>query len=119
MRLSRLLEALPEYKLFGSVDRNVTQITDDSRKVDVGYLFVAIKGLKINAHEFIPNVILKGVQAVVGEEEPKREWLKKITYVKVKNSRKALGFLASRWFDNPSSKLKVIGVTGTKGKTTK
>src|SRR3989344_4665742 len=118
MKLSSLLEALPEYKLFEPKDRNITQITDDSRNVKKGCIFVAVKGLNVNAHKLIPEVLEKGAQVVVGEESPKKDWLKKTTYVKVGNSRKALGLLASQWFDNPSSKLKVVGVTGTKGKTT-
>lgn len=118
MKLSSLLDALSEYKLFGSTDINIAQITDDSRNAKRGCLFVATKGLKVNAHKFIPGVIEKGAQAVVGEGKPEKEWLNKITYIKVSNSRKALGLLASCWFDNPSSKLKIIGITGTKGKTT-
>ncbi|MCK4588784.1 UDP-N-acetylmuramoyl-L-alanyl-D-glutamate--2,6-diaminopimelate ligase, partial [Candidatus Woesebacteria bacterium] len=93
-------------------------LTDDSRSVKKGFLFVAITGLKVDAHKFIPKAIQAGAVAIVGEKEPDKTWLDKITYIKVPNSRQALGLLASAWYGHPSKKLKVIGVTGTDGKTT-
>lgn len=90
-------------------------IVSDSRKVVLGDVFVAISGLTVDGHDFIPEVIKKGAVAVVGEKS-----LKNLTvpYLKVKNTRQALSLLASEFYGNPSRKLRIIGVTGTDGKTT-
>ncbi len=93
-------------------------ITDDSRKVRKGSLFVAIKGEHTDANKFIPDAIKKGAMAIVSEKEPEKEWLKKVEYIQVKDAREKLSSLASEFYGNPSKKLKVIGVTGTDGKTT-
>jgi len=85
----------------------------DSRKVKKGDIFVAIKGLTHDGHDFIDDVIKKGAKIVFGEKD-----IKKANYVKVVDSRKKLGELCKEYYGDPSSKLKVIGVTGTKGKTT-
>ena len=118
MKLSKFLKSLEKHKIFGSRDIDVSLIVDDSRKAKRGSLFVAIPGLTVNGYKFIPDVIKKGASVVVGEKPSEKKWLGKITYIKVKNSRKALALLASAWYDHPSRKLKVIGITGTKGKTT-
>jgi UDP-N-acetylmuramoyl-L-alanyl-D-glutamate--2,6-diaminopimelate ligase len=103
--------------LLSSVEIN--GITDDSRKMKKGFLFVAIKGLKSDGHNFIPQAIANGAKVIVGEKEPQKEWLSPhVRYVKVEDSREALGILASLFYGEPSEKLIVIGVTGTKGKTT-
>lgn len=96
-------------------NQDIRGITDDSRKVGTGFLFVAIKGLTVNGHKYIPQAIENGAKVIVGEEELK---LKNVKYIKVNDSRRELGILASRWYGNPSKKLKIIGVTGTDGKTT-
>lgn len=93
----------------------ITGISSDSRKVKRGGFFVAVKGLRVDGHDFIPEAIRRGAVAIVGERDIK---LKNIKYFKVEDSCDALGFLASEFYGNPSQKLKVIGVTGTKGKTT-
>jgi UDP-N-acetylmuramoyl-L-alanyl-D-glutamate--2,6-diaminopimelate ligase len=90
-------------------------ITADSREVKKNFIFVAIKGGSIDGHRFIDSAIENGAEVVVGEEDLK---IKSAEYIKVKDSREALGTLASAWFGNSAGKLKVIGVTGTKGKTT-
>lgn len=122
MKLSKLLQGLNQenlkYNISGNKEIEVRGITDDSRKVKKDDLFVAIKGLHFDAHKFIPDVISSGAKVIVGTETPKMFNLKNVTYIQVENSRKALSFLASSWFGNPSKKLKIIGVTGTKGKTT-
>jgi len=124
--LVELLKGLKNYtryntshdKISGSKKLRILDISDDSRKVKKGSLFVAIKGLKVDAHKFIPRAIGAGATVIVGEKEPEENWLDKTTYIKVPDSRRALGLLASTWYDQPSKKLKVIGVTGTDGKTT-
>ena len=94
-------------------------ITDDSRKVKNNFVFVAKKGFKFDGHAFIQNAIEKGAKVIVGELDPKVLKIPPhITYKQVASSKKVLGEVASLWFGNPSSKLKVIGVTGTDGKTT-
>lgn len=95
-------------------------VTDDSRKVEKGFLFVAVKGLSADGHDFIPEAIKRGATAVVGEksESSLKSVLSGATYVQTKDSREALGYLASEFYGSPSTKLKIIGVTGTDGKTT-
>jgi UDP-N-acetylmuramoyl-L-alanyl-D-glutamate--2,6-diaminopimelate ligase len=90
-----------------------TGITSDSREVKKGYVFVAVKGLTVDGHDYIDTAIKKGAVKVYGERD-----IKNPKYEKVPDSREKLGELSSQFYGNPSNKLKVIGVTGTKGKTT-
>lgn len=101
----------------GPVDIGITDLCNDSRLVKEGCLFVAIKGLNSDGHSFIPAVSEKGAVAIVCEVLPIEKHLG-ITYVQVKNSSSALAHIASNYFGNPSEKLKLIGITGTNGKTT-
>ncbi len=116
-KLKFLIQALDKYQVFGN-DTIISGISDDSRKVKKGNLFVAIKGATHDSHQYIPEAISQEASAVVGEEDPKPLGIKDIPYIKVPNSRKALSLLASAWYNYPSKKLKMIGVTGTDGKTT-
>ncbi|MAG59462.1 UDP-N-acetylmuramoyl-L-alanyl-D-glutamate--2,6-diaminopimelate ligase [Candidatus Woesebacteria bacterium] len=118
MKLANLLSRLVDCKIFGPVNLNISAISDDSRTVKPGSFFIAVQGFTLDGHKFIPQAIKNGASAVLGEQAPNKRETDKVTYIQVKNSRKALGVLASSWFDNPSKKLKVIGVTGTDGKTT-
>lgn len=122
MLLSKLLEKINPIQITGGLDLEISGITDDSRKVETGNLFVAIPGLTVDAHKYIPQAIAAGAIAVIGEVEgAKLDHLEGglgITYIQVKNSRHSLGITASEWFENPSRKLIVIGITGTEGKTT-
>lgn len=101
----------------GDMSRGVKGVCFDSRKAQAGFLFVAVKGTLSNGHEYISRAIDAGVTTVVCEILPDTI-LDNITYVTVKNSADALGIIASNYFGNPSEKLKLIGVTGTNGKTT-
>jgi UDP-N-acetylmuramoyl-L-alanyl-D-glutamate--2,6-diaminopimelate ligase len=101
----------------GVVDKEVLAVEFDSRKVKPGVLFVAVKGLTTDGHLFIPRAIESGATAIVCEEIP-AEIAEAVTYVRVKNSALALGIIASNFFDHPSQKIKLVGVTGTNGKTT-
>lgn len=92
-------------------------IAFDSRKVEAGFLFVAVKGTQSDGHEFIKAAISKGATAVVCEKLPE-SLSDNITYVTVKESGKALGTIAANYYNNPSARLKLVGVTGTNGKTT-
>ncbi len=117
-KLSTLLNGISVLKHVGDRDITISGLTENSRLVKPGFLFVAVRGVLMDAHQFIPQAIDNGAVAIVGEEDPEKLELKHTTYIQVPDSRKALGFLASNWYDNPSEKLTVIGVTGTDGKTT-
>ncbi|MAP01281.1 MAG: UDP-N-acetylmuramoyl-L-alanyl-D-glutamate--2,6-diaminopimelate ligase [Flavobacteriales bacterium] len=101
----------------GSTNVAVDQLAFDSRKVVKFTLFVAVKGTQVDGHEYIEAAISSGAVCVVCQKIPKKIH-KEVTYIVVQNSAKALGVLASNYYDNPSEKLKLIGVTGTNGKTT-
>jgi len=101
----------------GSLDKNVNTITFDSRAVDNGDVFVAVKGFVSDGHFFIEKAIDLGASTIVCEDLPKK-LNDKVTYVVVPDSSKALAIMASNYYDNPSKELKLIGITGTNGKTT-
>ena len=103
--------------VYGSTDLNIASIDFDSRKVAKESLFVAIKGVVADGHLFINDVIAKGVKAVICQDLPDNPKAG-VTYVIVNDSNKALAILAANFYDNPSQKLKLIGITGTNGKTT-
>ena len=116
--LRDLLEDVDTKNIYGSDDVKIFGVFDDSRKLKSKGIFVAVKGHTVDGHDYIEKAIEKGAISVVGEKIPSGEWLKKTTYVQVKDSQNALGIIAANWFGNPSKKLHVIGVTGTDGKTT-
>ncbi|MBS1681306.1 MAG: UDP-N-acetylmuramoyl-L-alanyl-D-glutamate--2,6-diaminopimelate ligase [Bacteroidetes bacterium] len=101
----------------GDMSVAVNGIAFDSRKVKSGFLFVAIRGQHADGHAFIPKVIASGATVIVCEKLPD-EVSDKVTFITVKSSSKALGIIASNFYENPSQKLKLVGVTGTNGKTT-
>jgi UDP-N-acetylmuramoyl-L-alanyl-D-glutamate--2,6-diaminopimelate ligase len=101
----------------GSMNVDVKGICFDSRKVKPGYLFIAVKGTQSDGHDFIEKAIADGAVAVIAEKLPE-SISDNITYVTVKDSAKALGVVAGNFYGNPSSKIKLVGVTGTNGKTT-
>lgn len=115
MKLSDLLERLEYECLQGSVDQEVTGLAYDSRKAGKGCVFVCIPGAVRDGHEFGPQVAEKGAAALIVERKLEIEG---ITQIKVKNARYALACLAAAYFGHPAEKLKTIGITGTKGKTT-
>lgn len=116
-KLSSLLADIDVVEIIGETDRNITSLESDSRKVDKDGLFVAVKGVTTDGHKYIPVVASAHVGAIVCEEMPST-FEKGITYVRVADSAEALGRLASAWYGHPSRKLKLVGVTGTNGKTT-
>ena len=117
MKLSQLLSAITVEEVIGNEEVEITSLECDSRKISLGSLFVAVRGVNVDGHRFIPIVTVGGVAAIVCEELPER-LESTVTYVKVANSSVALGFLASQWYGNPSRQLQLVGVTGTNGKTT-
>ncbi|MBP2690261.1 MAG: UDP-N-acetylmuramoyl-L-alanyl-D-glutamate--2,6-diaminopimelate ligase [Muribaculaceae bacterium] len=117
MRLSHLLSSIITEEVIGSDDIDITDITADSRQCTDGSLFVAVRGVNVDGHEYISQAVNNGATAVVCEEIPLNV-SKETTWIRVADSAIALGFIASQWFDNPSRKLTLLGVTGTNGKTT-
>ncbi len=101
----------------GDMNADVEGVAFDSRKVRQGFLFVAVKGRQADGHLFIDTAIKSGATVVVCEKMPE-EPATNVTYVNVKSSAKALGIIVSNFYDNPSQKIKLVGVTGTNGKTT-
>ncbi len=115
-----ILQHIGKYELVGNSDHKIDFITFDSRKIDGEHangIFVAQRGTAVDGHRFIGQVIEKGCRIVVCEELP-AEIHPEVSYVKVPNSDYALGMIASAFYDFPSKKLHLIGITGTNGKTT-
>lgn len=123
MKLQELLDPFDVVKTSGDLGSEVVSITEDSRTVGPGSVFVAIQGVQQNGHHFVKQALAQGAAAVVVEEGCFQGDLDEVlptnsALIQVKNSRKALGLMASQLYGNPSRHLKMIGVTGTNGKTT-
>ena len=116
-KLSQLLTSIKPLKVVGDTDIEITDLINDSRKAREGALFVAVKGVAVDSHRFIDAVIASGARAIVCEDMP-QTLSDSVTYVQVDNSVIALAHLADEWFDHPSKALRLVGVTGTNGKTT-
>ena len=115
--LSDILYKCELLEIEGSTDITVGGIIFDSRKVKDGDLFIAFRGLNSDGHEFIDQAIDKGAVAVLCEKIP--SGIKKnVSFIKVTDSRKAMAIVAANFYDNPSEKIRIVGVTGTNGKTT-
>ena len=117
MKIKDILANCNLMEIVGEKDVDVVDITFDSRKVSQGTLFFAVKGTQVDGHDYIDNAIEKGASVIVCEKLPRKK-ADNVTYVKVDNSAYVLGVGASNFFGNPSEKLKLVGVTGTNGKTT-
>lgn len=115
--LSDILKNVVLLGTTGDTEIKITSIQFDSRKVEAGCAFVAVRGTESDGHQYIDMAIEKGAVAVICEEMP-AEPAKSVTYIKVANSADALGKMASAWFGFPSTQLILVGVTGTNGKTT-
>lgn len=121
MLLNKLISEVEVINKVGDLNLDITNIHSDSRKIKEGGLFVAINGFTKNGIEFIPDAIKNGAKAIIVEPEVDLQKLdipKNMPAISVKNTRKALAQTACEFYDNPSKKLKLIGITGTKGKTT-
>jgi len=114
--LDDIIIGVETLKIEGKSDLRLNNLVFDSRKAGKGDLFVAVKGVHVDGHQYISEVIEKGVAAVICELMPETI-VPNITYIRVKNSAVALAKAASAFYDHPSRKLKVIGITGTNGKT--
>jgi len=117
IKLSHLLDGISTIEVIGDINKNITDLQSDSRKAVKDGMFVAVRGVTTDGHKYIPVVASTHVGAIVCEQLP-ATLEKGITYIRVQNSAEALGRLASNWYGHPSTKLKLVGVTGTNGKTT-
>lgn len=116
MNLTELLQRVPTLETYGAMNREVSGIVFDSRKAVENSLYVALKGTVADGHSFIDSAVEKGAKVIVCEVLPEN-FNPEITYIKVKDSSKTLGQLASNFYGNPSEQLTLVGITGTNGKT--
>lgn len=117
MNLTKITYNLPILENHGSLNRKVQNLVFDSREVQPGDLFIAIVGSITNGHKYIEKAIEKGATTIVCQEFPENI-SPEITYIKVKDTSISLGIMAGNFYDNPSQQLKLVGITGTNGKTT-
>jgi UDP-N-acetylmuramoyl-L-alanyl-D-glutamate--2,6-diaminopimelate ligase len=117
MSIDEVLKGIDVISITGAPVKEISGIEFDSRNVTPGSVFVAVKGYKSDGHDFIDSAIKSGAVAIICESVPSNEE-KNICWIKTKDSAKALGEAASNFYDNPSASLKLVGVTGTNGKTT-
>ena len=117
MRLTELLKFVKPLCIIGEEDIDITGVNIDSRKIEKGHLFVAMKGTQTDGHKFIPKALELGATAVLCEDLPE-EKKEGITYIQVASTESSVGPVATVFFGEPSKKLKLVGVTGTNGKTT-
>lgn len=112
-----LLVVMPQAQVIGSLDRVVTDVTADSRMIQVGSLFVCLKGAHVDGHKYIQQAYQAGAVCVIVEDEVK-DRPSDLTVIKVNDTRAAMAYVAPWFFDYPGKKMRMIGVTGTNGKTT-
>lgn len=118
MKLSRLLRDVNGGDLCGKPEREITGICSDSRRVGQGSLFVAIPGFQSDGHQYIRQAMEQGACAVVAQHAPDCPVPEGVTLILVDDARRALAQLAAEWYDHPERQLRLVGVTGTNGKTT-
>ncbi len=117
MRLNELLKNVDTLNIAGDVEVEITGVNIDSRRIEKGHLFVAIPGTVTDGHKFIPKAIELGAAAVLCENVPEQQ-ASGVTYIQVASTEDAVGKVATLFYGDPSRKLKLVGVTGTNGKTT-
>ena len=117
MKLTELIKNINPTTVIGQDDVEITGVNIDSRCIAEGYLFVAMKGTQVDGHRFIPKAVEQGAKAVLCEDLPE-DRKDGVTYVQVASCEDAVGPVATMFYGNPSRKLRLVGVTGTNGKTT-
>ena len=122
MKLREILVGIEGLKVRGNLDTEITHLDKDSRNIKENGLFIAIKGFDVDGHEYVETAIKQGASAVILQEGVNTELIKNIpeqvTIVVAKDTRYALAICSCNFYGNPSRKFKLIGITGTKGKTT-
>lgn len=118
MKLSELLKNIKPMNIIGSDDVDVTGVNIDSRKIEQGHLFVAMKGTQVDGHKFIAKAIELGAVAVLCEDLPELAGNTSVTIIQVASTEDCVGPVATTFYGNPTSQLRLVGVTGTNGKTT-
>ncbi|WP_080058867.1 UDP-N-acetylmuramoyl-L-alanyl-D-glutamate--2,6-diaminopimelate ligase [Spirosoma aerolatum] len=116
MQLKNLLYKIPLLATSGSMETHITALAMDSRKVGPGSLFIAVRGTVTDGHNYIETAIKQGASAILCEELPANP-SPGVTYVQVQNSARSMGLIAANFYEHPSQKVKLVGVTGTNGKT--
>ena len=115
MNLQRLLQGVDIRSSTGGLDKDIAGVASDSRTVEPGYAFVCYEGINVDGHTFIPQAIQNGATTIIGEKpEPVPSG---VTYIQTSNGRIAFSLIAANWYENPADRLKLIGITGTNGKT--
>jgi len=117
MQLQEILYGVAIMELVGTTNREVTALVFDSRKVAAGVVFFAIKGTLSDGHAFIASTIAAGAEVIICEQLPE-DRVEGVTYIEVNDSSVALGIMAANFYQHPSAKLELVGITGTNGKTT-
>ena len=113
--LTQILRGIKILEQVGDLNQDIVSIVFDSRKVELNCLFVAVRGTQVDGHSFIAKAILGGAKVIICEEMP--VFTEGVTFVKVADAAAALGEIAANFYDNPTKNLKVVGITGTNGKT--
>ncbi len=116
MKLSQLLEKTDYTCVQGSLDTEVKSLCNDSRRVEEGSLFFCIKGAVTDGHSYVPEVVEKGAKVLIVQDPVQAP--RDVTVIKVRDTRRAMAYISAAWFGYPASEMRIIGVTGTKGKTT-
>lgn len=117
MRLNKLVNGLDIIEVKGNMECDICGVQIDSRRVDKGHLFIAVRGTAADGHSYIGKAVEKGAAAILCETMPD-DITEGVTYVRVKNTEQVTGEVATTFYGNPTSKMKLVGVTGTNGKTT-
>ena len=117
MKLNEVLSKVKSADIIGDGNVDITGVNIDSRRIQPGHLFVAVRGTQVDGHSFIPKAIEQGAVAVLCEDVPAVQ-TEGVTFVKVASTEAAVGLVATMFYGDPSTKLQLVGVTGTNGKTT-
>ncbi|MBQ4087226.1 MAG: UDP-N-acetylmuramoyl-L-alanyl-D-glutamate--2,6-diaminopimelate ligase [Clostridia bacterium] len=119
MKLSALFDRIPVTTVSGSMEKEITGVCYDSRKTEPGFVFVCIVGYETDGHKYIASALEKGATAVVVQDGATYGDIpEEVTVISAENTRKTLAALGAAFFDHPEQKMKIIGITGTNGKTT-
>jgi len=117
MKLNSLVSKLNVLESKGDMERNISGVQIDSRQITDGNLFIAVRGTVADGHNYIDKALELGATAILCETIPE-EVKEKVTYIRVENTEREVGQVATTFYGNPTSKMKLVGVTGTNGKTT-